>query len=177
MPYLCFFVQKKFLSKFSNNEKILTEDLLVTLPTSKLPNTIHVRDNDVAVVFLLLGAPALRKVLCNSRQPNVLTLNQLSSISNSLPRIVSVPHFLFLLLWGVIVTHSSPNRRKYVIANHIFLGGVIRDIIFFFFCTGFAGVPSTYQILINKTPFKRGFAHTSIHDAGWRAALPNKYIR
>ncbi|ABD42798.1 AMP-dependent synthetase and ligase [Methanospirillum hungatei JF-1] len=172
-----FFVQKKFLSKFSNNEKILTEDLLVTLPTSKLPNTIHVRDNDVAVVIFTSGSTGTKKGvmlthgnLCANTESIVqyLKLTSQDRVCATLP---------FFYCYGASLLHTHLRiGGSIVIANHIFLGGVIRDINSFF-CTGFAGVPSTYQILINKTPFLKEDMPTLRYMTQAGGQLPNKYIK
>ncbi len=63
-----------------------------------------------------------------------------------------------------------------VLSNHIFLGAVIRDLQRFE-CTGFAGVPSTYQILVQKTPFlDETFPHLR-YFAQAGGALADRYIR
>ncbi len=172
-----FFVQKKFLSKFSNNEKILTEDLLVTLPTSKLPNTIHVRDNDVAVMIFTSGSTGTKKGvmlthgnLCANTESIVqyLKLTSQDRVCATLP---------FFYCYGASLLHTHLRiGGSIVISNHIFLGGVIRDINSFF-CTGFAGVPSTYQILINKTPFLKEDMPTLRYLTQAGGQLPNKYIK
>jgi acyl-CoA synthetase (AMP-forming)/AMP-acid ligase II len=63
-----------------------------------------------------------------------------------------------------------------VLSQNPFLGAVINDIDTYG-CTGFAGVPSTYQILINKT----GFLHQSLPSLRYftqaGGQLPNKYIK
>jgi len=62
-----------------------------------------------------------------------------------------------------------------LLSNNIFLGGVIRDINTFS-CTGFAGVPSTYQILVNKTPFLKEKLPTLRYMQQAGGQLPHKYI-
>jgi acyl-CoA synthetase (AMP-forming)/AMP-acid ligase II len=57
-----------------------------------------------------------------------------------------------------------------------FLGSLIKDIDTYQ-CTGFAGVPSTYQILINKTPFLYQEFPSLKYFTQAGGQLPNRYIQ
>lgn len=83
----------------------------------------------------------------------------------------------FFYCYGASLLHTHLRAGgSIVLSNNIFLGGAIRDINAFS-CTGFAGVPSTFQILINKTPFLREELPTIRYMMQAGGQLPNKYIR
>jgi acyl-CoA synthetase (AMP-forming)/AMP-acid ligase II len=59
----------------------------------------------------------------------------------------------FYYCYGASLLHTHLRAGGTVVISHnIFLGAML-DEIDRFNCTGLAGVPSTYQILINRTPF------------------------
>jgi len=83
----------------------------------------------------------------------------------------------FFYCYGASLLHTHLRvGGSIVLSNNIFLGGAIQDINNFS-CTGFAGVPSTYQILINKTPFLKEELPTLRYMMQAGGQLPNKYIR
>jgi acyl-CoA synthetase (AMP-forming)/AMP-acid ligase II len=83
----------------------------------------------------------------------------------------------FFYCYGASLLHTHLRvGGSVVLSQKPFLGAVINDIDAYG-CTGFAGVPSTYQILVNKT----GFLHQSLPSLRYLTQaggqLPNKYIK
>ena len=94
---------------------------------------------------------------------------------NSEDRICATLPFFYCYGASLLHTHLRVGG-SIVISDNIFLGGVIRDINTHS-CTGFAGVPSTYQILINKTPFLKEKLPTLRYMTQAGGQLQNKYIQ
>jgi len=171
------FVQEKYRSKIANNGATFTEDLLMTLPHTKAPEVHCVEDDDVAVVIFTSGSTGAKKGvmlthknLCANTESIVeyLNLTDRDRICATLP---------FFYCYGASLLHTHLRAGgSVVLSNNIFLGGAIRDINTFS-CTGFAGVPSTYQILVNKTPFLKEGLPTLRYMMQAGGQLPNKYIR
>jgi len=171
------FVQNKYRSKITNNSKIFTEELLVALPPIRMCENHCVEDSDVAVVIFTSGSTGTKKGvmlthrnLCTNTESIVqyLELTSQDRICATLP---------FFYCYGASLVHTHLRvGGSILLSNNIFLGGIIRDINTFS-CTGFAGVPSTYQILMNKTSFLKEKLPTLRYITQAGGQLPNKYIR
>jgi|BioPla2DNA2_1021312.scaffolds.fasta_scaffold44921_2 long-chain acyl-CoA synthetase len=171
------FVQEKYRSKIANNGTVFTEDLLMALPHTKMPKNHCVEDNDVAVVIFTSGSTGAKKgVMLTHRNlcANTESIVQYLSLTSQ-DRICATLPFFYCYGASLLHTHLRAGGSV-VLSNNIFLGGAIRDINTFS-CTGFAGVPSTYQILINKTPFLKEELPTLRYMMQAGGQLPNKYIR
>lgn len=82
----------------------------------------------------------------------------------------------FFYCYGASLLHTHIRvGGSIVLNNKIFLGSVIKDMNRFN-CTGFAGVPSTYQILINKTRFLGEDMPSLRYMTQAGGQLPNKFI-
>lgn len=175
------FIQNKYRKKTGNVVRVYSEDLLECIQEciQEAPRSqgAEVRDDDVAVVIFTSGSTGAKKGV-------MLTHKNLCSNTESIVKYlgltpadricVTLPLFY---CYGASLLHTHLRAGGSVLLSaHIFLGGVIRDINTYH-CTGLAGVPSTYQILINRTPFlKEKFPSLrSLQQAGGQ--LPNKYIR
>lgn len=171
------FVQKKYRSKIKDNENVFTEDLLSVLPQTTLSGCYPVHDDDVAVVIFTSGSTGAKKgVMLTHRN---LCANTGSIVKylrlTSEDRICATLPFFYCYGASLLHTHLRIGGSV-VLSNNIFLGGVIQDINTNQ-CTGFAGVPSTYQILVNKTPFLQETLPTLRYLQQAGGQLPNKYIR
>ena len=83
----------------------------------------------------------------------------------------------FFYCYGASLLHTHLRAGGSVVLNQKpFLGSVIDDIDTYG-CTGFAGVPSTYQILINKTRFLQQSFPSIRYFTQAGGQLPNKYIK
>jgi long-chain acyl-CoA synthetase len=171
------FIQKKFLSKSAGMENVITEDSLPALSPSQSFTGIAPQDDDVAVVIFTSGSTGAKKGV-------MLTHKNLCANTGSIVRYLGLTEddricatLPLFYCYGASLLHTHLRAGgSILLSNNIFLGGVIRDINTHR-CTGFAGVPSTYQILVNKTPFLKEPLPSlrSLQQAGGQ--LPNKYIR
>jgi len=173
----CAFVQKKYLAKIPDTCTIFTEDNLPTPSPSKTIDFSSVKDDDVAVVIFTSGSTGTKKgVMLTHRNlcANTGSIVQYLGLTKE-DRICATLPFFYCYGASLLHTHLRVGG-SIVLSNNIFLAGALRDINTYA-CTGFAGVPSTYQILVNKTPFLKEPLPTLrlMQQAGGQ--LPNKYIR
>ncbi|MEI6293416.1 MAG: AMP-binding protein [Methanomicrobiales archaeon] len=171
------FVQKKYRSKIIENNNVFTDDLLLTLPQTKMAEFRCGEDNDVAVVIFTSGSTGTKKGVMLTHKnlcANTESIVQYIDLTKS-DRICATLPFFYCYGASLLHTHLRVGG-SILLSNNIFLGGVIRDINTFS-CTGFAGVPSTYQILVNKTPFLKEKLPTLRYMLQAGGQLPNKYIR
>ena len=171
------FVQKKYRSKITDNGSVFTEDILLELPHADRYASPPVGDNDAAVVIFTSGSTGAKKgVMLTHRNlcANTESVVQYLGLTPE-DRICATLPFFYCYGASLLHTHLRVGG-SILLSNNIFLGGVIRDINAFS-CTGFAGVPSTYQILVNKTPFLKERLPTLRYMQQAGGQLPNKYIR
>ncbi len=171
------FVQKKYQSRITSTGNVFTEDLLLKLPHSEQIVFPHVNDQDIAVVIFTSGSTGAKKGVMLSHlnlRANTESIVEYLDLTFEDRICAALP---FFYCYGASLLHIHLRTGGSVmLSNNIFLGGVIRDINTFS-CTGFAGVPSTYQILINKTPFLKEKLPTLRYMLQAGGQLPNKYIR
>jgi acyl-CoA synthetase (AMP-forming)/AMP-acid ligase II len=171
------FVQKKFGTKTKGWENVHTEEILAELPPCETSTVNPVHDDDVAVVIFTSGSTGAKKGVMLTHKnlcANTSSIVQYLELTPEDRICVTLP---FFYCYGASLLHTHMRAGgSILLSKNIFIGGVIRDINAFR-CTGFAGVPSTYQILINKTPFLKDPLPTLrfMQQAGGQ--LPNKYIR
>jgi len=171
------FVQKKYRAKIPDNVTAFTEDILpVPFPEKKYTDPV-VNDDDIAVVIFTSGSTGAKKGVMLTHRNLCANTGSIVEYLNLTPadRIcVTLPLFY---CYGASLLHTHLRvGGSVVLSNNIFLGGALRDINTFS-CTGFAGVPSTYQILVNKTPFLTNELPTLRYMQQAGGQLPNKYIR
>jgi long-chain acyl-CoA synthetase len=171
------FVQKKYRTKITGEDTIFTEDSLTGIPSVSPFMSPPVQDDDVAVVIFTSGSTGAKKgVMLTHRNlcSNTRSIAQYLELTPD-DRICATLPFFYCFGASLLHTHLRAGG-SILLSNNIFLGGVIRDINTHH-CTGFAGVPSTYQILINKTPFLKENLPTLRYMQQAGGQLPNKYIR
>lgn len=170
------FVQKKYRSKITDNGTVCTEDILLDIPHIDQHVSSPLENNDIAVVIFTSGSTGAKKgVMLTHRNlcANTESIVQYLGLTPE-DRICATLPFFYCYGASLLHTHIRTGG-SILLSNNIFLGGVIRDINTFS-CTGFAGVPSTYQILINKTPFLKEKLPTLRYMQQAGGQLPNKYI-
>lgn len=136
-----------------------------------------VQGDDLAVVIFTSGSTGIKKGVMLTHQnliANTGSIIEYLNLDASDRMCVVLP---FFYCYGASLLHTHLRVGGSVVLNQKpFLGAVINDIDTYG-CTGFAGVPSTYQILINKT----GFLHQSLPSLRYftqaGGQLPNKYIK
>lgn len=172
-----YFVQSKSWSKFNINNHNINENSLKLINKIEGNFSIERNSQDAAVIIFTSGSTGTKKGV---------VLSNINLISNT----ESIIHYLnltekdrmdvvlpFFYCYGASLLHTHLRvGGSLILSNRIFLGSVINEIKKYE-CTGFAGVPSTFQILINKTDFlKQDFPSLRyLTQAG--GSLPNKYIK
>ena len=173
-------VQDKYCQYFEDapfeimNETIFqepgdTEYFLHSLPS--------MQDDDIAVIIFTSGSTGIKKgIMLTHRNliANTDSIIEYLDLDESDRMCVVLP---FFYCYGASLLHTHLRAGGSIVLNQKpFLGSVINDIDTYR-CTGFAGVPSTYQILINKTRFlQQRFPYVRYFtQAGGQ--LPNKYIK
>lgn len=170
------FVQKKYKSKIPGNN-IITEDFLHELPYIENYKSYTTNDNDVAVVIFTSGSTGAKKGVMLTHRNLCANTESIVKYLDLTPKDRICATLPFFYCYGASLLHTHLRAGGSVmLSNNIFLGGVIRDINTFA-CTGFAGVPSTYQILVNKTPFLKEKLPTIRYLLQAGGQLQNKYIR
>jgi acyl-CoA synthetase (AMP-forming)/AMP-acid ligase II len=171
------FIQEKFFAKIDGGETILTDESLEKLPPCKTSPPHPVNDDDVAVVIFTSGSTGTKKGVMLTHKNLCANTSSIVEYLKLTPEdriCVTLP---FFYCYGASLLHTHLRvGGSVVLSKNIFIGGVIRDINLFQ-CTGFAGVPSTYQILINKTPFLKESLPTLRYMQQAGGQLPNKYIK
>jgi acyl-CoA synthetase (AMP-forming)/AMP-acid ligase II len=179
-PLIAYFVQEKLLDIFKENlADIYTEKSLGSLSKPngmlKLPMSTH--PEDLAVIIFTSGSTGTKKgVMLTHRNLIANTESILSYLHlTESDRVCVVLPFFYCYGASLLHTHIRAGGSL-VLNNKIFLGSVIKDINQYE-CTGFSGVPSTFQILINKTPFLTEDLPSLRYLTQAGGQLPNKYIK
>jgi long-chain acyl-CoA synthetase len=148
-----FLVQKRYSPRFQDFREVITESFIESLPPELSPPGAESADDDTAVILFTSGSTGQKKgVMLSHRNLRANTESIISYLELSeTDRIYAVLPFFYTFGTSLLNTHLRAGGSV-VIGNPIFLGSILNEIDSFE-CTGFAGVPSTYQILINKTDF------------------------
>ena len=135
-----------------------------------------VQDDDIAVIIFTSGSTGTKKGVMLTHKNLIantgsiieyLRLNETDRICVVLP---------FFYCYGASLLHTHLRVGGSIVLNQKpFLSSVINDIDSYH-CTGFAGVPSTYQILINKTRFLQQEFPGLRYFTQAGGQLPNNYI-
>jgi long-chain acyl-CoA synthetase len=169
------FVQEKFRSKVKA-DNLYTEAFLESLPEAPGRTGVSVDGDDVAVIIFTSGSTGAKKgVMLTHRNIIANTESIISYLKlTENDRMDAVLPFYYSYGASLLHTHLRVGGSL-VLSNNIFLGSVIEELKRYA-CTGFAGVPSTFQILINRTNFlKQSFPHLRYFtQAG--GSLADKYI-
>jgi len=136
-----------------------------------------VQDDDTAVIIFTSGSTGTKKGVMLTHRNLIantgsiieyLRLNETDRVSVVLP---------FFYCYGASLLHTHLRVGGSIVMNQKpFLSSVINDIDSYH-CTGFAGVPSTYQILINKTRFLQQKFPSLRYFTQAGGQLPNNYIK
>jgi len=153
-----FFVQNRYRPRFQAPDEVMTESFLESLPRGMSPPVADSGNDDTAVILFTSGSTGQKKGVMLSHKnlrANTESIIRYLELTEA-DRIYAVLPFSYTFGTSLLNTHLRAGGSV-VLGNPIFLGSILNEIDAYE-CTGFAGVPSTYQILINKTNFlKRSF--------------------
>ena len=173
------FIQDKYCKNFEGSKfDIINETIMNEIQDENFflnPRPI-MHEDDIAVIIYTSGSTGTKKgvmlthknLIANTRSIiDYLKLTESDRICVVLP---------FFYCYGASLLHTHIRvGGSIVLSQKPFLGSVIKDIDNYQ-CTGFAGVPSTYQILINKTAFLSEKFPSLRYFTQAGGQLPNKYI-
>lgn len=119
-------------------------------------------ENRIAEIIFTSGSTGRPKGVVISHKnliANTLSVVEYLKITEN-DRILVVLPFYYCYGLSLLHTHLKAKGSVVINSSFVFTGGVINDLIKFK-CTGFAGVPSHYQILLRKT---KSFLNMSFPD-------------
>jgi long-chain acyl-CoA synthetase len=176
------FTQDKYSENFEGSEiPLFDENFLGNLQNENTKNFVNIlpvaSDDDVAVIIFTSGSTGTKKGVMLTHKNLIantgsiidyLKLNEADRICVTLP---------FFYCYGASLLHTHIRvGGSIVLSQKPFLGAVIKDIDKYQ-CTGFAGVPSTYLILVNKTPFLHQKYPSLRYFTQAGGKLPDEYIK
>lgn len=175
----CAFVQDKY-SRYFEDAPFHIMDQTVLQEASDIEHFLHspppVQDDDIAVIIFTSGSMGIKKGVMLTHKnliANTGSIIEYLTLDASDRMCVVLP---FFYCYGASLLHTHLRVGGSLVLNQKpFLESVINDIDTFE-CTGFAGVPSTYQILINKTRFLQQEFPSLRYFTQAGGQLPNKYI-
>lgn len=149
----CFFIQEKHLSKFKQIDNLITESYVDEVLTISDEFTSNSQENDTAVIIFTSGSTGTKKGVMLSHKNLITNTNSIVEYLKLTvdDKVLVVLPFFYCYGASLLHTHLKVGGGG-VLSNSIFLGSILKEIDKYQ-CTGFSGVPSTYQILINKTRF------------------------
>jgi long-chain acyl-CoA synthetase len=173
------FVQEKYVPKIQDlipKMEFVTDNIYRSLPEviSSLPET---SDGELAAIIFTSGSTGEKKGVMLSHEnliANTASILEYLELKET-DRVCVVLPFYYCYGLSLLHTHIKAGG-SIVLSNHPFIGGALRDIDKYE-CTGFAGVPSTFQILIANTKFLTEELPTLRYFTQAGGKLPNKFIR
>jgi len=177
-PLVACLIQEKLLESFSGvSIDVYTESSLESLSKGmgELPASVH--PEDVGVIIFTSGSTGTKKGVMLTHKNLIANTESILGYLHltESDRVCVVLPFFYCYGASLLHTHIRAGG-SIVLNNKIFLGSVIKDINRYK-CTGFSGVPSTFQILINKTRFLAEELPSLRYLTQAGGQLPNKYIK
>jgi long-chain acyl-CoA synthetase len=174
------FVQKKYRNIFDGSLLPLFDESIfdeISGKNSCVYPPPDMLDDDNAVIIFTSGSTGTKKGVMLTHKnliANTSSIIEYLQLDKTDRICVVLP---FFYCYGASLLHTHLRVGGSVVLNQKpFLASIIKDIDTFK-CTGFAGVPSTYQILINKTLFLQQEFPTLRYFTQAGGQLPNRYIK
>ncbi len=180
-----FFIQEKFRAKLIGNKNIFNESIVENLIKRENDDflldrnnefKINTKEDDLALIIFTSGSTGTKKgVMLTHKNIRVNTesiIEYLKLTEND--RIEVVLPFFYCYGLSLLHTHLRVGGSM-VLNSSIFFGSAIYEIPQYQ-CTGFAGVPATYQILINRTKILEQDFSSIRYFAQAGGKLANKFI-
>ncbi|UCE38200.1 MAG: AMP-binding protein [Thermoplasmata archaeon] len=170
------FTQEIYKKKVAAYENVFTETLLESLPEKGHDIESEIKDDDIAVIIFTSGSTGEKKgvILTHKNiRANTESIIEYQELTDKDRIEVALP---FFYCFGASLLHTHLRVGGSMVLNKsIFLGSVIKEINEYK-CTGFAGVPATYQILISRANFLEQKLPSIRYFAQAGGKLPNKFI-
>ena len=160
------FIAENVLKKLKVNNSILIineTNLINILKVDDRPKVnISITHNEVAEIIFTSGSTGIPKGVMISHQNIIANTNSIIEYLKLTSKDIMQIVLPFYYCYGLSLLHTHLRVGGSVVLNNnfIFLGSVINDLIKYK-CTGFAGVPSHFQILLKKS---KTFKHTEFPD-------------
>jgi len=173
------FIQDKYCKNFEGSKfDIINETIMNEIQDENFflnPRPV-MHEDDIAVIIYTSGSTGTKKgVMLTHKNLIANTRSIIDYLKRTeSDRICVVLPFFYCYGASLLHTHIRVGG-SIVLSQKPFLGSAIKDIDIYQ-CTGFAGVPSTYQILINKTAFLSEKFPSLRYFTQAGGQLPNKYI-
>jgi long-chain acyl-CoA synthetase len=173
-------VQDKYCHYFEDSPCAIMNETILQEAGDKeffLPPPPGVQGDDVAVIIFTSGSTGTKKGVMLTHKnliANTGSIIEYLGLVETDRMCVVLP---FFYCYGASLLHTHLRAGGSIVLNQKpFLSSVITDIDTYQ-CTGFAGVPSTYQILINKTRFLQQKFPRLRYFTQAGGQLPNRYIK
>jgi long-chain acyl-CoA synthetase len=137
-------------------EPVLFDDLITQPGPQDWPASIEIdHDQDAALMFTsgTTAQPRLVRVTHHNIQANTNSIIQYLNLGID-DRVIAVLQFFYCFGTSLLHTHLRAGG-SIVCATSFIFPEVVLDMMEKYRCTGFAGVPSTYQTLLRNTTFKK----------------------
>ncbi|QSZ66986.1 AMP-dependent synthetase [Methanofollis aquaemaris] len=175
--FRCCCVQEKYRSKIRDGWPLFSEADLAALPATDEEWVVETADDETAQILFTSGSTGEKKGVMISHWNLVTNSEAILEVMHLTEDDRACAVLPFTYCYGVSVMHTHLRvGGSVVLHTAIFLGTVILEIDDYG-CTGIYGVPSTYQILIHRTPFLKAALPSLRYMTCGGGHLEEKYVR
>ncbi|QYZ78957.1 AMP-dependent synthetase [Methanofollis formosanus] len=175
--FACCCVQEKYRPKVRDGWPLFSEADCAALPVTDEEWVVETADDETAQILFTSGSTGEKKGVMISHWNLVTNSEAILEVMRLTEEDRACAVLPFTYCYGVSVLHTHLRvGGSVVLHTAIFLGTVISEIENYG-CTGIYGVPSTYQILIHRTPFLKKALPTLRYMTCGGGYLEEKYVR